>query len=378
MTTTEQLDWRGHAQRLADLLWEHGDIDSPEWHAAMVEVPRHVFTPRVYDQDHTGRWISWDGADNLARVYSPNTLVTALADRGGYQEPVSSSTNPTLMMRMLAVLDPQPGDRVLEVGTGTGYNAALMCHRLGDRNVCSVDIDRDLVDGARGRLESIGYRPTLAATDGDGGLPSHAPFDRIIATCAVPAIPRAWVEQVAANGTVLTDFKLAISAGNLVHLQQMGDVVEGRFLARRASFMQMRHDDAVQPAVARANGGRERRRQPGPAQPWRDIPVVWFLAQLELPRGVVYGMVLDQDTREPSAATLTAPDGSWASIDLSGDTVTEAGDTDVWGPVERAYRLWLDADRPGWDRLGLTVTGDGEHRLWIDDPHGPLSWPLPS
>jgi protein-L-isoaspartate O-methyltransferase len=89
--------------------------------------------------------------------------------------PVSSSTKPDLMLRMLETLDVRDGHRVLEIGTGTGYNAALLSHRVGDHNVYSVDVDAELVRLARERLAGAGYRPTLAAIDGEGGLPEHAP-----------------------------------------------------------------------------------------------------------------------------------------------------------------------------------------------------------
>lgn len=107
-----------------------------------------------------------------------------------------------------------------------------------------------------------------------------------------------------------------------------------------------------------------------PTQPWREAPVVWFLAQLHLPRGVIYGALLDPDVKQPTAATMTAPDGSWTKIDLTDRTVTEAGDTPLWEPVEWAYQLWRNLDRPGWDRLGLTVDQDGRNQLWIDKPDG--------
>jgi protein-L-isoaspartate O-methyltransferase len=72
---------------------------------------------------------------------------------------------------------------LLEIGTGTGYNAALLCHRLGAESVFSVDIGAGLVAAARERLAALGYAPTLVAADGRLGLPGHGPFDRIIATC---------------------------------------------------------------------------------------------------------------------------------------------------------------------------------------------------
>lgn len=182
----------------------------------MSAVPRHLLVPRAYQQDNTGAWREFETAMALERVYSPETLVTALEAVGGNRFPISSSTKPDLMVRMLEILDVQDGHRVLEIGTGTGYNAALLAHRLGDEQVFSVDVGEDLVDLARDRLDAAGYRPRLAAVDGVHGLPAHAPFDRIIATCSVPAVPWEWAQQLAPDGTILVDLKLANSAGNLV------------------------------------------------------------------------------------------------------------------------------------------------------------------
>lgn len=371
--------WTTYAERLAEILWDRGDIRSPEWRAAIATVPRHVFVPEAYEQDDTARWIRRSTAGDWERIYSPRTLVTALTDRGGYQEPASSSTNPELMARMLEILGIEDGQRVLEIGAGTGYQAGLMCHRLGDRNVFSVDIDANLVALARQRLASIGYRPTLAVRDGELGFAEHQPYDHIIATCSVPAVPRSWGEQLAPGGSVLVDLKLAIGAGNLVHLRRREQRFEGRFVARWASFMAMRHHSDQHSPVPRVDydGSHARRyRTSVPARPWREAPVVWFLAQLRLPPGVIYGAILDPDVRQPVAATMNAPDGSWAKIDLTDRTVTEAGHTPLWEPVEWAYRLWLNVGRPGWDRLGLTVDEDGWNQVWIDKPDGSFVHPL--
>lgn len=385
MTAQLGTEWQPRAQRLADALTEQGDIGDPAWNAAVANTPRHVFVPEVYEQDETGEWVPVDvtSPSGLDGVYSPTTLITALADCGTHREGISSSTKPDLMVRMLETLDVHDGHRVLEVGTGTGYNAALLAHRLGDDKVFSVDLDDELVDPARERLASIDRHPTLVTRDGAEGLSEHAPYDRIIGTCSVPTVPPAWRDQLAPDGLILVDLKLNMSAGNLVLLRRAGDRLEGRFMDRWAAFMVMRHHDAIpglSPAPT-AEPGRTRSTSVA-SMPWWNNRVVWFLAHLVgLPVGVSTGMELDPDTRQPTASILTAPDGSQAVVahDPTGNadawSVTEKGPTSLWGAVERAHVLWEQHNQPHWSRLGLTATPE-ENRVWIDSPDGP-SWTLP-
>ena len=84
------------------------------------------------------------------------------------------------MTRMLETLDARVGHDMSEIGTGTGYNAALPTHRIGHDHIFSIDTDPELVELARERLARIGYRPTLVVTDSVNGLPEHAPYDRYL------------------------------------------------------------------------------------------------------------------------------------------------------------------------------------------------------
>ncbi len=383
MTAQLGTEWQPRAQRLADTLTEQGDIRDPAWSAAVAGVPRHVFVPQVYEQDTNADWQPVDvtSPSGLDRVYSPTTLITALADRGTHREGVSSSTKPDLMVRMLETLDVHDGHRVLEIGTGSGYNAALLSHRLGDKRVFSVDLDTELVDPARDRLTSIGHLPTLVARDGADGLAEYAPYDRIIVTCSVPTVPRAWHDQLTPGGLVLVDIKVGTGAGNLVLLRREGDRLEGRFTERWAAFMLMRHTtESTRTAYAPTVDGAYTRTTRTPPNPWHNNLVVWFLAHLTgLPAGTRYGMRFDPDTGEPTAGTLTAPDGSHAFVmnEPAPDgswSVTESGPTSLWTAVERAHDLWEQQDQPDWSRLGLTATAE-ENRVWIDSPDGP-SWTL--
>lgn len=384
MTTHLDSGWAPRAQRLADLLAAQGDLRDPAWKNAVAAVPRHALVPDTYRQGDTGTWqlVDLTSSAGLDLVYSPTTLVTALVDRGTHQESLSSSTKPDLMLRMLDVLDIHDGHKVLEIGTGTGYNAALLSHRLGEDLVFSVDIDDELVDSARCRLDAIGFRPTLATADGAAGLPQHAPYDRIIVTCSVPTVPWAWAEQLSPGGKVLVDVKVASNAGNLALLHRYPDRLEGHFTNRWASFMTMRHHHGDAPEPRQPRSGLTRRRTTTtPPNPWYDNRVGWLLAQFHgLPTQIQIGMQLNPDTRQPTASLLSTPDGAWAAVSLTSNEghhdVVEGGPTALWEHVEDAHRVWLEHDQPDWPRLGLTITPNHQH-LWIDTPDG-TSWPLPT
>jgi protein-L-isoaspartate O-methyltransferase len=371
-------DWQQLADRLVADLVAKGKVHAPEWVEAVRSVPRHVLVPTYFQQDEHGGWIQRrsDIPEGLATVYSNTALFTAL---DGHRRGVSSTSQPGLMTRMLELLDISEGHRVLEIGTGTGYNVALLCHRLGHRQVFSVDID--YVDAARERLADLGYHPTLVTTDGTAGLPCQAPFDRIVSTCAVPRIPYAWVRQATDNGLILADLKVGNVAGNLVLLQRDGDTAEGRFDAGYAAFMSARHPGQTCPtrtAVAADATERERATTTSPFC-WEE-PVPWFLSQFDLPADVVHGMRFDPETGARRASTLYAPDGSRAVVTVGENghhTVAETGPTPLWQPVENAFQQWSDdLGAPRWERFGLTVTPETQ-TVWLDSPYSGTTWHLP-
>jgi len=386
--TGTAVDWQVRAHRLAGRLAEGGVLGDPAWRAAVEAVPRHVFVPRFYRQQPGGEWseITAESDGWLDAVYDDAPLVTALAETAkGSRVTVSSSTKPALMLRMLAALDVRDGHRVLEIGTGTGYNAGLLAYRLGGEQVFSVDVGAALVEAARERLAELGYAPTLATVHGADGLPAHAPFDRIIATCSVPAVPWAWAEQLRDCGLVLVDVKRGSHAGNLVLLRRLRDRLEGRFLPRWAGFMAMRDTDTAPPAVT---GGVTVKPEDGAPsstrldpQPWT-AAVPWFLASSRLPRELGFGYCGHTGSGW-EWATFTGDDGSWCAVRMQSDghgcrEVREGGPIGIWAQFEHVYNEWEALDRPGWDRLGLTVTQDGRHRVWLDIPDSARRWNLPA
>ncbi|EFF91078.1 O-methyltransferase, partial [Streptomyces sp. e14] len=137
----------------------------PVWREAFAAVPRHLFVPYYYVAVAGGYERRWgESPDPVARerwlrgAYQDAPLATRLRDG----ELVSSSSQPSLMARMLAELRVTDGDRVLEIGAGTGYNAALLARRLGDDDlVTSVDLEPEITETARTPLAAAGYRPVV-------------------------------------------------------------------------------------------------------------------------------------------------------------------------------------------------------------------------
>jgi methyltransferase of ATP-grasp peptide maturase system len=380
-------EWQARAEALADKLAADGDLHTAEWRAAVCAVARHELVPRYYEQEGaTYRLVTPDDDASrqawLDRVYSDTTLITAVvADSSGRQVPVSSSTKPDLMVRMLEALNVHDGHKVLEIGTGTGYNAALLSHRLGRGNVFSIDLRAELVDDARDRLAAMGYRPVLRAVDGSGGLPEHAPFDRIIATCSVAAVPPEWIEQTVPGGLILVDVEGQLSAGNLVALRRGDELVaEGKFLDWYGRFMALRHDVAsvgnAWPTVDRSQG----EERASAVDPVELDGAFRFLAQFRLPPGTLHTLTVDDGM--PTATCLTHRDGSWCSVDRAADEsgryrVRHAGPRDLWADVEHAHDEWVTMGAPAWHRFGLTATPTTQ-RVWLDSPDSAHTWNLPT
>ena len=155
-------------------------------------------------------------------------------------ELISSSSQPSLMALMCQALEVRDGQRVLEIGAGTGYNAALLAYRLGPDAVTTMDLEPEITDAARAHLDAYGTPAarSVAVVTGDGALghPPRAPYDRIMATCELPAIPAAWLEQCVPGGLILAPI-----ATGLVALTVYGPArAQGRFLHTPAFFVPLR------------------------------------------------------------------------------------------------------------------------------------------
>jgi protein-L-isoaspartate(D-aspartate) O-methyltransferase len=292
----------------------------PVWREAFAAVPRHLFVPYYYAGVRGGYERRWgEHPDPAARerwvrgAYADAPLATRLRDG----ELLSSSSQPSLMATMLVELEVTDGSRILEIGAGTGYNAALLAHRLGDDDlVTTVDLDPEITESARRHLAAAGHRPAVVTGDGARGVPERAPYDRIIATCELPAVPRAWLAQCRPGGRILTPLATGLVA---LTVHDAGHA-EGRFLHTPAYFVPLR---------GAARSGPEPQGLGGVPHRARDDDLFRFL--LALSRGRL------------------AP--------------------------QEAYALWERENAPRRERYGVTVRGERAW-AWLDDPEGPHAWPF--
>lgn len=175
---------------LVDRLVAAGTVRSPEVEAAFRAVPRHVFLPGVA----------------VEAAYADDAVVTKRDKRG---IAISSVSAPQIIAMMLEQLRVEPGQRVLEIGSG-GYNAALLAELTGPRgSVTTIDIDHEVVDRARTGLAAAGYdRVSVLCGDGEFGAKESAPFDRIVVTVGAWDIPPAWTQQLTDGGRLVLPLRM--------------------------------------------------------------------------------------------------------------------------------------------------------------------------
>jgi len=240
-------------------LERRGHIRSEAVRRAFSTVPRERFVPEVAERE------------GLERVYSDDALVTRTNTRG---VPISSSSQPTIMAEMLEHLDVAPGMRVLEIGTGTGYNAALLSKLVGrSGSVTSIELEPDLAAKADAALRAGGHRVTVVAGDALVALEGHpdgdgSRLDRILVTAAFDHVPPAWRDLVVGGGLIELPLRLPGSGEGeqaVVTLRREGDdlrsvgIVPGGFMnLRRPGMEDARPPHPASLSVSEFVGGRGR------------------------------------------------------------------------------------------------------------------------
>jgi protein-L-isoaspartate(D-aspartate) O-methyltransferase len=266
-------------REMVDQLVAEGLARGAAIRSAFLAVPRHPFVPNA----------------TLEEVYDPDRAIVTRLDAAGV--PVSSSSAPNIMALMLDRLDLRPGASVLEIGTGTGYNAALLATITGPGgSVTSIDIDPVVTAVASERLDAGGFG-SVRVIDGDGwlGEPAGAPYDRIEATVGIWDLSPHWLAQLADGGVLVLPLWLRAGTEAVVAFERNGDRLVSRSVDP-CGFMRLR----------------------GPhAGPERYVPIGEWLAILETPAV--------QGSHDPPGEAPTD------RTDATGDRATGAADDRATG-----------------------------------------------
>lgn len=346
-----------------DGLVGRGVVRSAGVERAFRAVRRDLFVERFWVGRDSAYEVGADGwsAEALGLVYADEALITR---RDADGSPMSSASQPSVVAMMLEALDLEPGMRVLEIGAGTGYNAALMAEVVGDpRLVTTIDIDPDVVAQTRGLLARAGYGAVeVICGDGALGHAASAPFDRVVATVGCSDISWDWVEQMHPDGLLLVPLdhggshplvKLRLGAtgrmtGRIVgwtgFMRMRGDLETSGPWALRPPDVDGRAPDAVRPlfpALERALAD---------SSPVTDTEAEWWRMPSAWYDFHFFACLCDRRAyRGPEGLGLVDDDGASAAL-IRRDGVRVWGGSGLYEELETAYGRW---ERLGAPELSL-------------------------
>ncbi len=360
------------------------------WHEPVRSVPRHVLVPRWYTRSGQGQtWQVHDGPSSeaawLDAAYDRHcTLVTQVGTvHADHATPgaaldgwaTSSSTLPGLVLDMYRHARLYEGADILDVGTGSGYGAALLSRRLGGQHVTSIDIDDYLTKAATCRLGDLGLRPLILTCDATGQLPGT--FDQIVPMVSLPAIPASWLAALRPGGRLV----FSLTGGSvLITADKTSDGgAAGRVEQYNATFMAARHGPGYPPrhAIAGLADDTEGEHVTTSPYPVVDPTLGWELdAILSVTTpGLTYNTATDPGT-EITTTWMTHPDGSWArAAGRLGQpaTVHQSGPRRLWDALDEIRSDWL---QHGWLPLRgahARIDPDGTCHLSQGDWHAVIS-----
>lgn len=356
---------------------------SEEWRQALRAAPRHWFVPDVAwtvdeglidRQANAEMW--WRAVANLdAIVTQIDDGASELTAENVQRTPnrSSSCSAPEVVLDFLRLLDPYPGDRVLEIGTGTGWTTALLCAYLGADRVTSIEVDEQIAAHAKANLEQAGFGPTMIVGDGVAGSPEQAPFDRVHVTAGTTEIPYTWAEQTRPGGVIVAPWTAVSGARTKVRLTVTETAAVGRFTGG-AAYMMLR---GQRPGTPPIEG--ERRESVAHVDPRRIeaagrgfriaaagmLPDVHIMGSGANPVDGTFRLPLREVHTGSHALAVQSPNGGRTEV-------TQTGTRDLWNELESAYLTWVGWGEPATDRFGLTVDASGQH-VWLDSPDNQIT-----
>ena len=212
-------------ETLVAQLGRAGVLRSPAVAAAVRAVPRHLFLPSIHPEE----------------AYADQAM--ALKVSGG--EILSSISQPSMIVQMLELLQARPGDRILEVGTGSGYNAALLAELAGPAgSVTSIELDVEMVERASRTLARLGYE-RVRVFGGDGAVASggEPAYDRVAITARCDDVSSTWWDALRDGGRMVIPLRLPAAGEFVVGFERRGDCLHG-IGAHPCAFIALRGENS--------------------------------------------------------------------------------------------------------------------------------------
>lgn len=379
-------------ERLASTLMDKRALSS-DWLPIYRRVPRDLFLPDAIWPDAPGddrparRILRSEAPDAWGRAAYADVPIITRWDDGTHTGPgpgtsaTSVNPMPSTVFSMLDALGVDDGHDVLEIGGGTGWTAALLCARLGAEHVTSVEADVETMAYATLCLDEAGFVPCVVVGDGVEGHRPRAPYDRIVATCAVGEVPYAWVEQTRLGGVIVTPWETAYGGQAVVRLTVHEDgTASGHFTGTSSlpHLPDQRTHRPPEPAPTSLDEGEWQARvvrssttlTPDQMGDWTAVFAIGAqLADVQpWPEPAAddggYRLWL-ADTAGTSRATVDYRPGHREFA------VHQHGPRHLWDEADDTYHWWRMRGRPGVDRFGLTVDRNGEH-VWLNNPDNPV------
>lgn len=335
-------------------------VQDPSLLNAFRAVPRHAFVPvflhRSLDEGNQQHWRTIssevDADEWLTEVYKNRPLTISLDQ---YGDPNSSSSQPDLMALMIQSVCLQPGSRVLEIGTGTGYNAAILGTLVGCHNVVTIDINEQLLAEAQARVERI-VGPGMTFLHADGrSLPeqlSGGTFDAIMVTGSHDRIEPSWVKALAPGGHLVVNWKRSF-ANVMIEAEKIQSRLIGRVAPYGGDFMAL-HDGA----------GLERGRSP--YQPLGLVACSEFRPQLFEDRDFGFFLQIKKPSLFYHRHRTRSGDLAYVVMESTGSRVLYffpvkiRGDASLWQEISQVSEQYEQLKRPSRSAFQLIVEEDGQ------------------
>jgi protein-L-isoaspartate(D-aspartate) O-methyltransferase len=319
---------------------------------AFAAIPRHEFIGDFFEFDEgTKTWerISAHSPGWLEKVYTNVQLVTSINQ---YNKPNVSSSMPGIMARMIQLLKLKPGERVLEIGTGTGYNAALLSHIVGNTCVTTIDINETLLADAQERLDRIvGPGVTVLFMDGRHLPETLEKFDAIIISASNQSIEPSWIRALNQHGRLILNWNKSFSKV-FFELEKQEDGLIGNVASFSGDFMKLHDGNGIAPISFRWDSKAPTLEETDFREELLLNFNFGFFVQIHIP-SLIYNRFLSKTRKAYYYAVMDSRGRKvYFSTKISGDAT-------LWREIKEAHEKFVSLGKPRRKELSLKVDAQG-------------------